>query len=493
MIGENKSRIYTSPSILVKGIKNMSMNNNNKSHPFHVHDTPPRRRQENVSHRRAATVGKYDIEKINSIPKIHRKIKSGGMILNPFEDPALVGDIASTISLSHSRHTSDTSSVLSAFDPYSSHNSPNPYDKTVKTIDLPEHSVDPSKLASIAAALSEIKPQTKESIQQQPTMHKRKHSRNISNSGSLRNIVGQVFSSPSRRAINGANLDDSTQGQRQSASPTELLTMDSSVPLYTCELDPSPHQVNMPTLNFCLIVARLLQWANHVQNVLNKKGLETLTGLSPLALQQQEGPAANTLKECGIDDVQLLHAADDCMILCSDAKRLIWVVCNDANEFDASPLLDPILRNHCFFDVCFIGFRTRIPITVSIKFAQAKPEVLVSCITLSTPKSQDSLSIRHLAHSLPNYKLIRLDHISEHSSAATSSHIGHSIVLGGTTTRAYLFDKKKQNNKNVFNKLSKTKAPLESFVTSLERIAHMGLSWPKDFEGATEKGKNQLV
>ena len=406
MIGENKSRIYTSPSIPVNEIKNVSSSNNNKkSHPFHVHDTSPRRRQENVSHRRAATVGKYDVEKMLSIPKIHRKTKSSGLILNPFEDPALVGDIASAVSTSHSRHTSDTSSVLSAFDPYSSHNSPNPYDKIVKTIDLPEHSIDPSKLASIAAALSEIKPQTVDSVQKQPTMHKRKHSRNISHSGSLRNIVGQVFSSPSRKAINGTNLDESTQGQRQSASPPRPSAIDSSVPLYTCELDPSPHQVDMPTLNFCLISARLLQWANHVQNVLHKKGLEILKGLSPLALQQQEGPAANTLKECGIDDVQLLHTADDCMILCSDAKRLIWVVCNDSNEFDATPLLEPILLNHYFFDVCFIGFRTRIPITLSINFAQAKPEVLVSCITLSTPKSQDSLSIRHLAHSLPNYKV----------------------------------------------------------------------------------------
>ena len=409
MIGENKSRIYTSPSIPVIEKKPKSMsnnnNNNNKSHPFHVHDTSPRRRQENVSHRRAATVGKYDIEKIHSVPKVHRKIKSSGLILNPFEDPALVGDIASTVSTSHSRHTSDTSSVLSAFDPYSSYNSPNPYDKTVKTIDLPEHTIDPSQLASIAAALSEIKPQTVESTLKIPTLHQRKHSRNISHSGSLRNLVGQVFSSPSRKTLSSANSDDSTQGQRQSASPPRSSIHDSSVPLYTCELDPSPHQVNMPTLSFCLIAARLLQWANHVQNVLNKKGLKTLMGLSPLALQQQEGPAANTLKECGIDDVQLLHTADDCMILCSDAKRLIWVVCNDSNEFDATSLLEPILHNHCFFDVCFIGFRTRIPITVSINFAQAKPEVLASCITLSTPKSQDSLSIRHLAHSLPNYKV----------------------------------------------------------------------------------------
>ncbi len=88
--------------------------------------------------------------------------------------------------------------------------------------------------------------------------------------------------------------------------------------------------------------------------------------------------------------------------------------------------------------------------------------------------------------------MIRLEHVSEYPSTASPSHIGHSIVLGGATTRAYLFDKNKQNNKNVFNKFSK-KVSLDSFVTSLERIAHLGLPWPKEFEGATKKGKNQVV
>jgi len=84
--------------------------------------------------------------------------------------------------------------------------------------------------------------------------------------------------------------------------------------------------------------------------------------------------------------------------------------------------------------------------------------------------------------------------VSEQQPSSPSAvHLGHSIVLGGPVTRAYLFDKNKRNNKNVFNKINKAKPPLDLFVTSLEHIAHMGLPWPTEFEGAAQQDSKHIV
>eukprot|EP00560_Eucampia_antarctica_P007904 CAMPEP_0197826002 /NCGR_PEP_ID=MMETSP1437-20131217/3019_1 /TAXON_ID=49252 ORGANISM="Eucampia antarctica, Strain CCMP1452" /NCGR_SAMPLE_ID=MMETSP1437 /ASSEMBLY_ACC=CAM_ASM_001096 /LENGTH=436 /DNA_ID=CAMNT_0043426243 /DNA_START=284 /DNA_END=1594 /DNA_ORIENTATION=- len=435
------------------------------------------------------TFGSSSMNASKAPPTLHRRVKS--CALNPFEDPALFGDMVPE-KKSHSRHTSDTSSVLSAFDPYSAHNSPK--QKQKHTFELPQHTIDPEQLASIAAELSELKPQlqSQQSLAR-PTLHQRKSSRNLSDSVSLSNLMNRVFSSnsPSRKSVTTKKKDSSSARSSivsSSARSSARSSIVSQSALYTSELEPAPHQVSMPSHNACLTAARLTQWAHHVQNVLGGEGLESLKKLSPLALQRQEGPAATTLKECGIDDIMLLHSSIDACILSSDCKRLIWVVCNQ-HEFSFSKF-NSILDNHVFYDVCFTGFRTVQPTLASVEIAQARPDVLVSCLTIAMPKLHDALPVKHLAHSLPNYQMIRLEHASDVPSTS-SSLIGHLIMLGGSTTRAYLFDKHKSNK--VVLSIFKTESSLETFVSSLERIAHLGLPWPHELEGTKQQGKNQVV
>lgn len=457
--------------------------------PFFSHPTSPRRRQIQKGHRKTMSSVPTNYAVSDPTPIMHRRAKS---CMNPFDDPELLGSIFPE--KSHSRHTSDTSTVLSAFDPYSANNSPNAQQQRTSVIELPQHTIDPEKLASIAAELSELKPKPKQTLQKLPSLHQRKSSRNLSDSVKLRNIVSHVFSSNSPRRNsrneqkNGSNRSNKEDSLHRSSNSRSSIVGTSS--MYTSALDPAPHQVSMPTHNACLMAARLTQWVHHVENVLGGDSLESLLQLSPLALQQQEGPAATTLKECGIDDIILLHTSLDGCILSSDSKRLIWVVCNQ-HEFSFSKFKS-ILENHVFYDVCFTGFRTVQPTIASVEFAQARPEVLVSCITIAMPKLHDAQPVKNLAHSLPNYQMVRLEHASDvPSTCNTECLIGHLIMLGGQTTRAFLFDKYKPK-KEVLSKF-KTRTSLELFVTSLEKIAHLGLPWPKEFEGSKKEGKNQVV
>jgi len=462
-------------------------------HPFHSHSSSPRRRQQQKGHRKTLTFGNSETNASGPTPMLHRRVKS---CMNPFDDPALLGDMFPA--KSHSRHTSDTSSVLSAFDPYSAHNSPNSHQQQrTAAIVLPQHTIDPEQLASIAAELSELKPQLRKTLQLQkePSLHQRKSTRNLSDSVKLRNIVSNVFSSNSslRKSTNeqrSGSTHSIKENSLHKSSNSARSSIVSTSSMYRSALDPAPHQVSMLTHNACLMAARLTQWVHHVQNVLGGENLESLLELSPLALQRQEGPLATTLKECGIDDIILLHTSLDGCILSSDSKRLIWVVCNQ-HEFTFSKF-NSILQNHVFYDVCFTGFRTVQPTLASVEFAQARPEVLVSCITIAMPKLHDAQPVKSLAHSLPNYQMVRLEHVSDAPSTCnTDCLLGHLIMLGGPKTRAYLFNKYKPK-KEVLSKF-KTRSSLELFVTSLEKIAHLGLPWPKEFEGTKKEGKNQVV
>jgi alpha-beta hydrolase superfamily lysophospholipase len=160
-------------------------------------------------------------------------------------------------------------------------------------------------------------------------------------------------------------------------------------------------------------------------------------------------------------------------------------------ETECLALVDKLTEKNPFCDVVFTGhsFGAAMATLAAFRYANARPMMRTSCLTLASPKVGFSL-FRHMANTLPNLKVKRLEFGQDGKCQLPSvggSHVGHTLVLHGSLGHnslktnqpvlAYKFDTPKHK------KFKTTHPDLRSYVTALEEIARLNLPWAKDFVG----------
>jgi hypothetical protein len=94
-------------------------------------------------------------------------------------------------------------------------------------------------------------------------------------------------------------------------SPTSFLTGKEDEVVRTCELDPSPHQMEIPSLPEFVVMSRLNEFVENYRRVDQNFDLQQWVGMSRMNLRQvripQHQPIVQSLLECG-DDVTLQGA-----------------------------------------------------------------------------------------------------------------------------------------------------------------------------------------
>jgi Lipase (class 3) len=165
-------------------------------------------------------------------------------------------------------------------------------------------------------------------------------------------------------------------------------------------------------------------------------------------------------------------------------------------EKDIFALLDKLTEQNPFCDVCFTGhsFGATMATLAAFRYANARPMMRVSCITLASPKVGFS-AFKQLVNSSPNLKVMRLEFGQDGKCQLPSLggyHVGHTLVLHGSLGHnslktnkpvlAYKFDAPK------YKKFKTTHPDLRSYVNALEEVARLGLPWAKDFVGTSGQG-----
>ena len=130
----------------------------------------------------------------------------------------------------------------------------------------------------------------------------------------------------------------------------------------------------------------------------------------------------------------------------------------------------------------------------AFRYANSRPMMRASCITLGSPKVGFSL-FRHMVNSLPNLKVMRLECGQDGKCQLPSvggSHVGHTLVLKSSLGQnsqktnhpvlAYKFDTPKHK------KFKTTHPDLRNYVNALEEISRLRLPWAKDFVGTSGQG-----
>jgi hypothetical protein len=325
-------------------------------------------------------------------------------------------------------------------------------------------------------------------------------------------------------------------------SPTSFLTGKEDEVVRTCE-QPAPHQIEIPTLPEFVVTARLNEFVENHRRVDQNFDLRQWVGLDRMDLRQvkipEHVPIAHSLLECG-DDVCLQgvitkgSSADERLeVVVFEGQRQFIAVFRGTTEQQSKAgskskkkavpldkehetvevyqcfleeymklepecfaLLDKLTEEHPFCDVVFTGhsFGAAMATLAAFRYANARPMMRASCLTLASPKVGFSL-FRQMVNSLPNLKVMRLEFGQDGKCQLPSvggSHVGNTLVLKGSlgynslkTTQpvlAYKFDTPKHK------KFKTTHPDLRSYVTALEEVARLGLPWAKDFVGTSGQG-----
>ena len=332
-------------------------------------------------------------------------------------------------------------------------------------------------------------------------------------------------------------------------SPTSFLTGKEDEVVRTCELDPSPHQMEIPKLREFVVAARLNEFIENYRRVDQNIDLQQWVGMNRMDLQEikiaQHQPIAQSLLECG-DDVCLqgvitkgASADERTEMVIFEGQRQFTVACRGTTEqqcklgltmkskknriaavpLDAEhpnvdvysyfkeeytaleaecfALLDKLTEQNPFCDLCFTGhsFGAAIATLAAFRYANARPMMRVSCITFASPKVGFS-AFKQLVNSSPNLKVMRLEYGQDGKCQLPSLggyHVGHTLVLHGSLGHNSL----KTNNKPVlaykfdapkYKKFKTTHPDLRSYVNALEEVARLGLPWAEDFVGTSGQG-----
>jgi hypothetical protein len=330
-------------------------------------------------------------------------------------------------------------------------------------------------------------------------------------------------------------------------SPTSFLTGKEGEVVRTCELDPSPHQMEIPGLPEFVAMSRLNEFVENYRRLDQNFDLQQWVGMSRMDLGKvripQHQPIAQSLLECG-DDVTLqgaiikgANADDRSEVVVFEGQRQFNVVFRGTTEQQCKPggskskkngkhvavlldaehqaevygcfqeeyakleqecfaLLDKLTEQNPFCDVVFSGhsFGAAMASLAAFRYANARPQMRVSCLTMASPKVGFS-SFKHSVNSSPNLRVMRLEFGQDGKCQApgpAGSHVGHTLVLHGSLghnslktnlpVMAYKFDVPK------FKKFKTTHPDMRSYVSALEEIARLGLPWAKDFVGISGQG-----
>jgi len=340
-------------------------------------------------------------------------------------------------------------------------------------------------------------------------------------------------------------------------SPTSFLTGKEDEVQRTSESEPTPYQMEIPTLPDVLVAARLNEFVNNYRRIDQNFDLQQWVGMSRMDLRQvsipQHVPIAQSILECG-DDVCLRgvvskgsNADDSLEVAIFEGQRQFVAVFRGTKkqqkdgvskskkktapldkehgsvevynsyleeyiqlETECFALLDKLTDLEPFCDIIFTGHSFGGPMATiaALRYALGRPMVRISCMTFSSPKAGFHV-FKDMVNSQPNLKMMRFELGQDGKCqlpGVGGSHAGHTIVMNGALGNnnmkkagsrpvlAYKFEAPKP-------KKFKTIHPdIRAYVTALEEIASAKLKWPtlQDFEGYSGKGvvasnENRLV
>ena len=329
-------------------------------------------------------------------------------------------------------------------------------------------------------------------------------------------------------------------------SPTSFLTGKGDEAVRTSEYEPSPFQMEIPSLSEVLEMGRLNDFVENYRRMDQNFDLHEFIGRSRLELQQvklkEHIPIAQSLLECGDGlTVQgfLSHGsnADDRLeAVVFEGQRYFTVVFRGTTEQqtkllgsskskrrpvpfdpeqenvevysgfqeeytklekDCFALVDKLSEQNPFCDVVFSGysFGAAMATLAATRYATARPMMRVGCFTLASPKVGFSM-FRQVVNSLPNLKVTRIE-LGQDSKcqapAVGGYHVGHTLVLNGSighqnthkidkAVQAYKFDTPKHK------KFKTTHPDLRNYTTTLEEMSRLHIPWVKDFVNTSGKG-----
>ena len=329
-------------------------------------------------------------------------------------------------------------------------------------------------------------------------------------------------------------------------SPTSFLTGKGDEAVRTSEYEPSPFQMEIPSLPEVVEVARLNDFVENYRRMDQNFDLQQLVGYSSLDLQEvkikEHIPIAQSLLECG-DGLTVQgfvsdgKSSDDRLeAVVFEGQRYFTVVFRGTTEQQTKllgssktkrkavsleadqenvevyagfkeeyakleqkcfALIDKLSEQNPFCDVVFSGysFGAAMATLAASRYAVARPMMRVGCYTLASPKVGFSM-YRHVVNSLPNLKVIRLELGQDAKCQGPTVggwHVGHTIVLSGSignpaapktqkAVMAYKFDTPKPK------KFKTTHPDLRHYITMLEEISQSSLPWVSDFANTAGKG-----
>jgi hypothetical protein len=329
-------------------------------------------------------------------------------------------------------------------------------------------------------------------------------------------------------------------------SPTSFLTGRGDEAVRTSEYEPSPFQMEIPSLPEVVETARLNDFVENYRRMDQNFDLTEFVGYSRTDLEQVKLPGhipiAQSLLECG-DGLTIqgfiskgTHSDERLEAVVVEGQRQFTMVfrgtteqqtklmgnnskykkravpldaeeenvevyCGFKEEYtklehECFSLIDKLSEQNPFCDFIFTGysFGAAMATLAAYRYANARPMMRVGCITFASPKVGFSL-FRHVVNSLPNLKVIRLEHGQDAKCQAPSVggwHVGHTLVLSGSIGQsapkpqkavlAYKFDTPKHK------KFKTTHPDLRNYITTLEEMARLNLPWVKDFANTAGKG-----
>jgi hypothetical protein len=330
-------------------------------------------------------------------------------------------------------------------------------------------------------------------------------------------------------------------------SPTSFLTGKGDEAVRTSYYEPSPFQMEIPSLPELVEVARLNDFVENYRRMDQNFDMNEFIGQSRLDIQsvtiKEHQPIAQSMIECGEGlTVQGFlskgTSADDRLeavvfegqryfvvvfrgtteqqtklLGSSKTKRRavaldseqdnVEVYCGFKEEYsklehECFTLIDKLTEQNPFCDVVFSGFSFGAAMATlsASRYAVARPMMRVACFTLASPKVGFSL-FRHVVNSLPNLKVFRLELGQDAKCQGPTVggwHVGHTLVLSGAfghQTGSHKMDKavlayKFDTPKH--KKFKTTHPDLRNYITTLEEMARLNHPWVTDFANASGKG-----
>mmetsp|Transcript_46871 Transcript_46871/g.114317 ORF Transcript_46871/g.114317 Transcript_46871/m.114317 type:complete len:783 (+) Transcript_46871:396-2744(+) len=333
-------------------------------------------------------------------------------------------------------------------------------------------------------------------------------------------------------------------------SPTSFLTGNSRETARSSEYEPSPFQMELPTLSEAVEVARLNDFVENYRRLDQNYDLEQLVGKSRFELQsertahQEHARIVQSLLECGDgltiqgflkvgsnpDDrletvifetqrhfIVVFRGRTDqqsklfgnikpkrqAVPLDADQETNIEVYSGFKEEYDklereCFALVDKISEKNPFCDFVFTGysFGAALATIAAARYATVRPMMRIGCLPMASPKVGFNM-FRQLVNSLPNLKVTRIELGQDSKSQAPSaggSHVGHTIVLHSSIGQQH-FSKSWDDLVLAYRfdcpkvkKFKTTYPDLRNYVIALEECQALAIPWAVDFANTTGKG-----